>query len=100
VSRLPNRRKSRQFFKGIDTARGDRTGWLPQKDSNSQMSNANPVSDAKIWKSGGKAGNESHLVGFTHISRNQMHASRCQLVPKASLIVKASGWLERAQFEC
>ena len=33
---------------------GDRTGWLPQKDSNSQMSNSNPVSGAKTRKSGRK----------------------------------------------
>jgi hypothetical protein len=49
----------------MEVRHGDRTGWLPQKDSNSQMSNSNPVSDVKTRKSDRKSGNGPRLVGFT-----------------------------------
>lgn len=52
------------FASTAEMARGDRTGWLPREDSNLQMSNSNPVSDGKTWKSGLKSGNDSPLVGF------------------------------------
>ena len=60
-----NIRKYRERFRYMEGRYGDGTGWLPQKDSNSQMSNSNPVSDAKTRKSGRKSGNGPRLVGFT-----------------------------------
>ena len=73
--RRANRRKCRRFSNRQKSRLGDRTGWLPQKDSNSQMSNSNPVSDAKTWKSGRKLGNGFRLVASTPKNRHRRIAA-------------------------
>ena len=66
----PNRRTLLRNLGRPETPEKGDTGWLPQKDSNSQMSNSNPVSDAKTRKSGRKI---------------RKRAPSCRLYPQADI---------------